>query len=203
MFSPCVARCPFLQPLEQHPTIVSPFFSISSVLCSFCPSLAVIAGVLRLSDNIAGVTILAFGNGAPDIFTSLASGADEGIIMFTELIGAGVFVTAIIAGSVAVVKPFRVLLKPLMRDACFYIVTVCWISYVIRDGTIHLWEAVSTYVYTLLSLSLLLSLRLDLHCILLMTKVKLFQGIIGRNLIVLLKNGKMLKLITRVLTATL
>ncbi|KAK1135225.1 hypothetical protein K0M31_007996 [Melipona bicolor] len=109
----------------------------------FCPSLAVIAGVLRLSDNIAGVTILAFGNGAPDIFTSLVSGADEGIIMFTELIGAGVFVTAVIAGSVAVVKPFRVLLKPLMRDACFYIVTVCWISYVIRDGTIHLWEAVS------------------------------------------------------------
>ncbi|KAF3429008.1 hypothetical protein E2986_13298 [Frieseomelitta varia] len=110
----------------------------------FCPSLAVIAGILRLSDNIAGVTILAFGNGAPDIFTSLASGADEGIIMFTELIGAGVFVTAVIAGSVAVVKPFRVLLKPLMRDACFYIVFVCWISYVIRDGTIYLWEAVST-----------------------------------------------------------
>lgn len=128
----------------KHPTIVPPFFHFLC-LCSFCPSLAVIASVLQLSDNIAGVTILAFGNGAPDIFTSLVSGTDEGIIMFTELIGAGVFVTAIIAGSVAVVKPFRVLLKPLMRDACFYIVTVCWISYVIKDGTVHLWEAISTY----------------------------------------------------------
>lgn len=100
---------------------------------------------MRLSENIAGVTILAFGNGAPDIFTSLVSGSDEGIIMFTELIGAGVFVTTIIAGSVAVVKPFRVHLKPLMRDACFYMLSVCWISYVVRDETIHLWEAFSTY----------------------------------------------------------
>ncbi|CAK9795766.1 Mitochondrial sodium/calcium exchanger protein [Anthophora quadrimaculata] len=110
----------------------------------FCPSLAVIASVLRLSDSIAGVTILAFGNGAPDIFTSIVSGSEEGIIMFTELIGAGVFVTAIIAGSVAMVKPFRVPLKPLMRDACFYIVSVCWISYVVRDETVYLWEAFST-----------------------------------------------------------
>ncbi|XP_043250227.1 mitochondrial sodium/calcium exchanger protein-like [Colletes gigas] len=109
----------------------------------FCPSLAVIANVMRLSENIAGVTILAFGNGAPDIFTSIVSGSEEGIIMFTELIGAGVFVTAIIAGSIAVAKPFRANLKFLMRDACFYILSVCWISYVVRDETIHLWEACS------------------------------------------------------------
>ncbi|XP_076296636.1 mitochondrial sodium/calcium exchanger protein [Lasioglossum baleicum] len=109
----------------------------------FCPSLAVIAGILQLSDSIAGVTILAFGNGAPDIFTSLVSGSDEGIIMFTELIGAGVFVTAMIAGSIAVVKPFRADLKPLMRDTCFYMLSVCWISYVVRDETVHLWEAIS------------------------------------------------------------
>ena len=38
----------------------------------FCPSLAVISKTLRLSQNVAGVTILAFGNGAPDIFSSLA-----------------------------------------------------------------------------------------------------------------------------------
>ncbi|KAK2582185.1 hypothetical protein KPH14_004541 [Odynerus spinipes] len=109
----------------------------------FCPSLAVIAGIMRLSENIAGVTILAFGNGAPDIFTSLVSGSEDAIIMFTELIGAGVFVTAVIAGSVAVIKPFRVYLKPLMRDTCFYIAAVCWISYVVRDERIYLWEAIN------------------------------------------------------------
>ncbi|XP_039305783.1 mitochondrial sodium/calcium exchanger protein [Solenopsis invicta] len=109
----------------------------------FCPALAVIASVMHLSDSIAGVTILAFGNGAPDIFTSLVSGGDKAIIMFTELIGAGVFVTSIIAGSIAIAKPFKVSLRSLMRDACFYIVSVCWINYVVWDEMIYLWEAVS------------------------------------------------------------
>ncbi|XP_034174115.1 mitochondrial sodium/calcium exchanger protein isoform X2 [Osmia lignaria lignaria] len=109
----------------------------------FCPSLAVIASIMQLSDSIAGVTILAFGNGAPDIFTSLVSASEEGIIMFTELIGAGVFVTTMIAGSIAVVKPFRVPLKLLMRDACFYMMSICWISYVVNDEIVYIWEAVS------------------------------------------------------------
>ncbi|KOC61873.1 Sodium/potassium/calcium exchanger 6, partial [Habropoda laboriosa] len=126
----------------------------------FCPSLAVIASVLRLSDSIAGVTILAFGNGAPDIFTSIVSGSEEGIIMFTELIGAGVFVTAIIAGSVAMVKPFRVPLKPLMRDACFYIVSVCWISYVVRDETVYLWEAFSFVLFYILFISVVVIMQI-------------------------------------------
>ncbi|XP_014475369.1 PREDICTED: sodium/potassium/calcium exchanger 6, mitochondrial-like [Dinoponera quadriceps] len=109
----------------------------------FCPSLAVIATVMRLSDSIAGVTILAFGNGAPDIFTSLVSRGDGTIIMFTELIGAGVFVTSMIAGSVAIIKPFKVSLKSFMRDACFYITSICWITFVVWDDMVHLWEAVS------------------------------------------------------------
>ncbi|XP_011874595.1 PREDICTED: sodium/potassium/calcium exchanger 6, mitochondrial-like [Vollenhovia emeryi] len=110
---------------------------------SFCPALAVMASVMHLSDSIAGVTILAFGNGAPDIFTSLVSRGDEAIIMFTELIGAGVFVTSMIAGSVAITKPFKVSLRSLMRDACFYIISVCWINYVVWDEMVYLWEAIS------------------------------------------------------------
>lgn len=38
----------------------------------FCPSLAVISTTLGLSDNVAGVTFLALGNGAPDIFSVYA-----------------------------------------------------------------------------------------------------------------------------------
>ncbi|KYM77284.1 Sodium/potassium/calcium exchanger 6 [Atta colombica] len=122
-------------------------FSINDSLrrfySSFCPALTVIASVMHLSDSIAGVTILAFGNGAPDIFTSLVSTGDEAIIMFTELIGAGVFVTSMIAGSVAITKPFKVSLRSLMRDACFYIVSICWINYVVWDEIVYLWEAIS------------------------------------------------------------
>lgn len=101
---------------------------------------------MHLSDNIAGVTILAFGNGAPDIFTSVAAGEEGRIIMFTELIGAGVFVTLIIAGTVAITRPFQVSLGSLVRDICFYIFSVCWITIVVWDEIVSLLEAASTSI---------------------------------------------------------
>jgi len=54
----------------------------------FCPALAVMAKKMRMSDNIAGVTLLALGNGAPDIFSSLA-GIRQGRaeLVFGELFG--------------------------------------------------------------------------------------------------------------------
>lgn len=106
-----------------------------------------IADVLRLSENIAGVTILAFGNGAPDVFTSLVS--EEGIgelIMFVELIGAGVFVTAVIAGTIGIVAPVDIIAKTFMRDCCFYVSSIIWVSYISADDVIELWESLS-YVY--------------------------------------------------------
>jgi solute carrier family 24 (sodium/potassium/calcium exchanger), member 6 len=70
----------------------------------------VIARVLGLSENLAGVTVLAFGNGSPDIFTSLA-GAPRGRseLIFGELIGSGLFVTTVIAGAIITIRPFQVL----------------------------------------------------------------------------------------------
>ena len=48
----------------------------------------------RLSQNIAGVTILAFGNGAPDIFSALASVQQaRPELLLGGLFGAGIFVT--------------------------------------------------------------------------------------------------------------
>ncbi len=34
-----------------------------------CPCLAALSRMLRLSDHVAGLTLLALGNGAPDIFS--------------------------------------------------------------------------------------------------------------------------------------
>uniref|UniRef100_A0A671ETK2 Solute carrier family 8 member B1 n=1 Tax=Rhinolophus ferrumequinum TaxID=59479 RepID=A0A671ETK2_RHIFE len=42
----------------------------------FCPNLSAISTVLKLSHNVAGVTFLAFGNGAPDIFSALVAFSD-------------------------------------------------------------------------------------------------------------------------------
>jgi hypothetical protein len=39
----------------------------------FCPALEVISDFLKLPANVAGATLLSFGNGAPDFFTQLAA----------------------------------------------------------------------------------------------------------------------------------
>ena len=46
-----------------------------AVICfhSFCPALTVMSQVLHLSQNVAGVTLLALGNGSPDIFSAFAA----------------------------------------------------------------------------------------------------------------------------------
>ena len=60
----------------------------------FCPALEELTETLKMSPNVAGVTFLAFGNGAPDVFSNVAAFSrgdhDLGI---AGLLGAGVFVT--------------------------------------------------------------------------------------------------------------
>ncbi|XP_076452300.1 mitochondrial sodium/calcium exchanger protein-like [Babylonia areolata] len=96
----------------------------------FCPSLAVISRTLRLSHNIAGVTFLAFGNGAPDIFSAIAAigsakAGDAGLAI-GALFGAGVFVTTVVVGAVAAVRPFDVMQRPFLRDVVFFLAAVFW-----------------------------------------------------------------------------
>lgn len=111
----------------------------------FCPSLIVIAKVLRMSDNIAGITLLAFGNGAPDVFSAIAAvrnmkHGDTGLI-FGALIGAGVFLTTIVVGSIAVAMPFKSMERPFLRDIIFYMVTTYFTFYICYNGSVNIYEA--------------------------------------------------------------
>ncbi|CAF3623708.1 unnamed protein product, partial [Rotaria sordida] len=111
----------------------------------FCPALRVIARVLRLSENIAGVTFLAFGNGAPDIFSAIAAvgsskGGDVGLA-FGALFGAGVFVTTVVAGTIGIATPFRSIQRPLLRDIIFFIIASFAAYVAMYDGKIYLAES--------------------------------------------------------------
>jgi len=113
----------------------------------FCPALRVIAKVLGLSENIAGVTFLAFGNGAPDIFSAIAAvnsatGGDVGLA-FGALFGAGVFVTTVVAGTICLIKPFRSIQRPLLRDIIFFVVAAFFAYFAMYDGVIHFYESIS------------------------------------------------------------
>ncbi|KAK7087992.1 mitochondrial sodium/calcium exchanger protein-like [Littorina saxatilis] len=112
----------------------------------FCPSLAVISRTLRLSHNIAGVTFLAFGNGAPDIFSAIAAigsakAGDAGLAI-GALFGAGVFVTTVVVGAIATVHPFDAMQRPFLRDVIFYLGAVFWAFWIMWKKEITTYEAV-------------------------------------------------------------
>lgn len=103
----------------------------------FCPNLSAISTSLHLTHNVAGVTFLALGNGAPDIFSAIAafSHPHTAGLAVGALFGAGIFVTTVVAGSVALVKPFAVASRPFLRDVIFYMVAVFWTFVMLFRGT--------------------------------------------------------------------
>ncbi|XP_063081762.1 mitochondrial sodium/calcium exchanger protein isoform X2 [Cavia porcellus] len=92
----------------------------------FCPNLSAIATTLKLSHNVAGVTFLAFGNGAPDIFSAMVAFSDPrtASLAIGALFGAGVLVTTVVAGGIAILRPFVAASRPFLRDIAFYMTAV-------------------------------------------------------------------------------
>ena len=107
----------------------------------FCINLSTIASILGMSESMAGVTFLAFGNGSPDVFSTFAAmKTHSGSLAVGELIGAAGFITAVVAGSMALVRPFKVARKSFVRDVGFFIVAASFSMVFLADGYLHLWE---------------------------------------------------------------
>ena len=117
----------------------------------FCINLSTIASILGMSESMAGVTFLAFGNGSPDVFSTFAAmKTHSGSLAVGELIGAAGFITAVVAGSMALVRPFKVARKSFVRDVGFFIVAASFSMVFLADGHLHLWECavmVAFYVF--------------------------------------------------------
>ncbi|KAG6040868.1 hypothetical protein E4U41_006840 [Claviceps citrina] len=107
----------------------------------FSVNLSTIAAILGLSESLAGVTFLAFGNGSPDVFSTFAAMSSNSPGMAVgELIGAACFITGVVAGSMALVREFRVDKRTYARDICFFIVAVAFSMLFLADGQLRFWE---------------------------------------------------------------
>lgn len=94
-----------------------------------------------MSESMAGVTFLAFGNGSPDVFSTFAAmNSNSGSLAVGELVGAAGFITAVVAGSMALVREFKVGKKTFVRDVGFFIVAASFTMVFLADGELHLWE---------------------------------------------------------------
>ncbi|RCI03459.1 hypothetical protein CU098_000652, partial [Rhizopus stolonifer] len=110
------------------------FGAVSVVAADFfCPNLQTISSKLQLSESMAGVTVLAFGNGSPDLFSTFtAMNSGSGSLAIGELIGAAFFIVSVVSGCMGIIRPFQSKRITFMRDASFLtgaIMILTWIVY--------------------------------------------------------------------------
>uniref|UniRef100_A0A182RU29 Sodium/calcium exchanger membrane region domain-containing protein n=1 Tax=Anopheles funestus TaxID=62324 RepID=A0A182RU29_ANOFN len=122
----------------------------------FCPTLAAIAKALNISEALAGVTILAFGNGSPDLFTAVANPDADTELMFSELLGSAAFVIGVIGGTVLLIQPFDFPPLSISRDLSFFIAAIVWITLKAADERFSLYDSAILIGMYLLFLSLVI-----------------------------------------------
>ena len=96
------------------------------------PALEAISDKLSCSESIAGVTLLALGNGAPDVFAAIAAGGDEsGLnLQVSSLIGSSFFIITVVMGLViysANGKKIKLSRNFMIRDLFFLFITCAYL----------------------------------------------------------------------------
>lgn len=115
----------------------------------FCSSLEGLSRVLKLSPSIAGVTLLSLGNGANDVFASLASfmGDGTGGVGLNSILGGAFFIScviiAVISFSTGGDQEQVSLEKPsFLRDILFLLLSLCSLLLILIIGKINIYGAV-------------------------------------------------------------
>lgn len=120
-------------------------FLILGLLASdyLVPNLTSLSDLLNLDEKLAGLTLLAFANGSPDILsTYLAMKKNLTTMAIGELLGSANFSLTVVIGVLAIYEPFEVNHKTFKKDLILFSVFLIISLYILFDGTITLFESI-------------------------------------------------------------
>jgi len=107
-------------------------------------------GEVRAPEDVAGVTLLALGNGMPDVMTATSSinKADDFALTMGEMLGAANWILSLVFGICLLLKagPTKVEPYAFIRDSVAYTVVVIFMVALTWDGVIDLFESVLFFV---------------------------------------------------------
>jgi sodium/potassium/calcium exchanger 6 len=63
--------------------------------------------------------------------------SNSGSLAIGELIGAASFITSVVAGSMALVQPFKVARRSFVRDVGYFVIAVSFSMVLLADGRLH------------------------------------------------------------------
>ncbi|KAK9805532.1 hypothetical protein WJX72_003632 [[Myrmecia] bisecta] len=125
------------------------FYALSEVAEGFLvPAVEWISEQLKLTPAVAGVTLLSFAGGAPDLFTELAAiTAGEQIelgLAVSSCMGSGLFIICIVTAVVVLIRPIEIADRTaLVRDVVAYMLACLVSLQFMWSGRLHMLQLLS------------------------------------------------------------